>query len=111
MASRIVKGDSVEVTSGKDRGKRGTVAQVFVQSGKVLVHKVNMVKRHQKPDQLHPQGGIIEKEAALAISNVQLVDPESGKPTRIGFQRKEDGSVTRIAKKSGKEIPYPTVEA
>ncbi len=103
MAAKIKKGDRVVVLTGKDKGRQGEVLQVLPKEDRVLVSGLNMVKRHTRPTQADPQGGIRHKEAALHISNVAFVDPKTGEPTRVGF-RIEDGKKVRIAKKSGEVI-------
>jgi len=99
----LKKGDKVRVMRGKDAGKEGTVTKVLQKTDKVIVEGVNMIKKHEKPSTLNPQGGIVDKEAAIHVSNVMLLDPESNKPTRIGKEVK-DGNKVRIAKKSGAAI-------
>ncbi|WP_300948331.1 50S ribosomal protein L24 [uncultured Duncaniella sp.] len=99
----IKKGDVVYVLAGEDRGKEGRVLKVLVQKQKAIVEGVNMVTKATKPNAQHPQGGLIKKEAPIAISNIALIDPKSGKPTRISIRR-ENGKVIRISKKSGEEI-------
>jgi large subunit ribosomal protein L24 len=103
MAAKIKKGDRVIVLAGKDKGRQGQVIKVLPKDERVVVAGVNMVKRHTRPSQGDPQGGIKNKEAALHISNVAFVDPKSGEPTRVGF-RIEDGKKVRVAKKSGEVI-------
>ncbi|WP_259780390.1 50S ribosomal protein L24 [Aestuariispira ectoiniformans] len=103
MAAKIKKGDKVVVTTGRDKGKEGEVLQVLPKDGRVVVQGVNVVKRHTRPTQLNA-GGIVEKEAALDASNVALVDPKDGKPTRVGFKVLEDGKKVRVAKRSGEVI-------
>ena len=103
MAAKIKKGDRVIVLAGKDKGRQGQVIKVLPKDDRVVVAGVNMVKRHTRPSQGDPQGGIKNKEAALHISNVAFVDPKSGEPTRVGF-RIEDGKKVRVAKKSGEVI-------
>ncbi len=100
----IKKGDTVYVNSGEDKGKTGRVLQVLVTKDRAIVEGINMISKHSKPNAQNPQGGIEKKEASLHISNLNLVDPKTGKPTRIG--RKEDGKgkLIRYAKKSGEEI-------
>jgi large subunit ribosomal protein L24 len=98
--SRIKKGDQVVVIAGRDKDKRGRVLEVLPSKNKVKVEGVAIVKRHQRPTQ-NRGGGIIDKEAYIDISNVQLIDPETGKPTRVRYQVNEDGSKTRIAARSG----------
>ena len=99
----IKKGDIVSVLAGEDRGKEGRVLKVLVQKQKAIVEGVNMVTKATKPNAQHPQGGLVKKEAPIAISNIALIDPKSGKPTRISIRR-ENGKVIRISKKSGEEI-------
>jgi len=103
MAAKIKRGDRVIVLAGKDKGRQGQVIKVLPKENRLVVSGVNMVKRHTRPTQADPQGGIKNKEAALHISNVAFVDPKSGEPTRIGF-RVEDGKKVRVAKKSGEVI-------
>jgi large subunit ribosomal protein L24 len=103
MAAKIKKGDRVIVLAGKDKGRQGQVIKVMPKEDRLVVAGVNMVKRHTRPSQADPQGGIKNKEAALHISNVAFVDPKSGEPTRVGF-RIEDGKKVRVAKKSGEVI-------
>ncbi len=99
---KIKKNDQVAVIAGKNRGSKGKVLRVNPEKGTVVVERVNMIKRHTKANpQKQIKGGILEREAPIHISNVMLVDPESGKPTRVGRKRLEDGSGTRVAKKSG----------
>jgi large subunit ribosomal protein L24 len=105
MAARLRKGDLVVVISGKDKNKKGKVRRVFAEEGKVVVEGVNLVKRHMKPTQRNPGGGILEKEAPIFASKVMLVDPKTGKGTRVRFKTDEKGKKVRIAVKSGEEIP------
>ena len=104
MARHIKKGDMVVVIAGDDRGRTGEVLQLFPRTGKVLVQGVNRVYRHLRPSRMNPQGGRIQKEMPLAISNVQPVDPQTGQPTRVGFRTAADGSKERYAKKSGQSL-------
>jgi large subunit ribosomal protein L24 len=97
----VVKNDMVKVLSGKYRGKTGKVLKVFPKSKRVIVEGVNIIKRHTKPSQKVPQGGIIEKEASIHVSNLMVIDPKISKPTRIGYKYIDDGSKVRISKKSG----------
>ena len=99
---KIKKGDQVIVTPGRDKGKQGEVLRAMPKTNKVVVQGVNMVKRHTRPSQTNA-GGIISKEAPIDVSNVALIDPETGKPTRVGFKI-VDGEKVRVAKKSGKVI-------
>jgi len=101
---RIRKNDNVRVISGNDKGKEGKVLKVFPGSGKIIVEKVNMIKRHTRASKDLPQGGIIEKEGPINVSNVMLVCPNTGKPTRIGKDVLSDGSRARVSKKSGEMI-------
>ena len=100
----IKKGDIVYVLAGEDRGKEGRVLKVLVQKQKALVEGINMVTKATKPNAQHPQGGLIKMEAPIHISNLSLIDPKSGKPTRISCRRNEKGELVRISKKSGEEI-------
>ena len=102
-AAKIKKGDNVVIRSGKDKGRTGTVLQVMPKDGKVLVQGVNVAVRHRKPSQVNPQGGIDRREAPMAISKVGLVDPKTGKATRVRFEDK-DGKKVRVAVKSGEKI-------
>lgn len=86
---RVKKGDTVVVIAGKDKGKKGTVTKVFTKANRVLVEGVNVITKHQKPTAVNPQGGIINKEAPIHISNVMPVDPETGKGTRVRFEVKD----------------------
>ena len=99
----IKKDDQVIVLAGKDKGKSGKVLKVLTDKERVLVEGVNIVTKSTKPSAKNPQGGIVKQEAPIHISNVNLVDPKSGKATRIAIKR-EGKTVTRIAKKSGEEI-------
>jgi large subunit ribosomal protein L24 len=99
---KIKKNDQVQILAGKDRGARGKVLRVNPEKGTVVVERVNLIKRHTRQNpQKQIKGGILEREAPIHISNVMVVDPNSGKPTRIGRKRLEDGSGVRVAKKSG----------
>ena len=99
----IKKGDTVFVNAGNDKGKTGKVLEVLRDKDRVIVEGINMVSKHTKPNAKQPQGGIVKQEGSIHISNVQLVDPKTGAPTRIGYKI-EDGKKVRIAKKSGEEI-------
>ncbi|MCM2681424.1 50S ribosomal protein L24 [Echinimonas agarilytica] len=104
MAAKIRKGDEIIVLAGKDKGKRGEVEQVLVEANKVVVKGVNLVKKHQKPNPYQQvEGGIIEKEAPLHISNVAIYNAETGKADRVGF-RVEDGKKVRIFKSNDQVI-------
>ncbi|RCW63561.1 50S ribosomal protein L24 [Saliterribacillus persicus] len=99
----VKKGDKVQVISGKDKGKQGTILAAFPKKDRVLVEGVNVVKKHAKPSQDNPQGGILNQEASIHISNVLPIDPKSGEPTRVGYEVR-DGKKVRIAKKSGETL-------
>ena len=103
MAARIRKGDEVIVISGRDKGKKGSVLKVLTDQDRILVQGVHMVKRHQRQSQTE-QGGIVEKEASIHVSNVALLDPDGGEATRVGFRSLEDGRKVRYAKRSGEVI-------
>jgi large subunit ribosomal protein L24 len=100
----IKKGDTVYVNTGEDKGKTGRILEVQVDKQRAIVEGVNMVSKSTKPNTNNPQGGIIKKEAAIHISNLNVIDPKSGKPTRIGRIRNAEGKLVRISKKSGEEI-------
>ncbi|KWW21584.1 MULTISPECIES: 50S ribosomal protein L24 [Peribacillus] len=99
----VKKGDKVVVISGKDKGKQGTILAAYPKQNRVLVEGINIVKKHSKPSQLNPQGGIISREAAIHVSNVMPLDPKSGKPTRVGYKI-ENGKKVRVAKISGESL-------
>ena len=100
----VKKDDTVFVITGKDKGKKGRVIAAYPRENRVLVEGVNLVKKHAKPSQDNPQGGILTQEAPIHVSNVMLVDPKSGKPTRVGYKVLENGNKVRVAKKSGEII-------
>ena len=102
MAAKIKKGDRVVVLTGKDKGRQGAVLRVLPKEDRVVVEGLNMVQRHTRPTQMDPQGGIKNKEAAIHISNVAIVD-SNGKPTRVGFRVEGDKKV-RVAKTTGEVI-------
>jgi len=103
--SKIKKNDQVEIIAGRDKGKRGRVLEVARTKGKIKIEGAGMIKRHQRANpQSNRGGGIIEKEAFIDISNVQLIDPQSGKPTRVKYHLEADGSKTRVATTSGHSI-------
>ncbi len=108
--ARIRRDDDVVVISGKDRGRTGKVLRVDPSKERVVVQGVNLLKRHQRPNpQAAPgspasQGGVIEKEGTIHLSNVMLVDPKTNKPTRVGVTRGEDGRAVRVARRSGQPI-------
>ena len=99
---RLKTGMSVRVISGNHKGKEGKILRVIKDRERVIIEGVNLIKRHTRPSQENPQGGIVEKEAALHISNLMVV--HGGKPTRVGYKKLEDGSKVRIANKTGEEM-------
>lgn len=103
MAAKLKKGDRVIVLAGKDKGKSGEIVQVMPAEQRAIVRGINMVKRHQRQTQAQ-EGGIVNKEAPIHLSNLALADPKDGKPTRVGFTIKEDGTKVRVAKRSGDVI-------
>jgi len=100
MAAKIKKGDKVVILTGRDKGKTGEVFQVMPKETRALVRGVNLVKRHQKQS-ASQEAGIVSKEAPVHLSNIALLDPKDGKPTRVGFKVLEDGRKVRVAKRSG----------
>ncbi len=100
----IKKGDTVCVIAGDNKGQQGKVLKVEVAKQRAIVEGVNLVKKATKPNAKNPQGGIVEQEAAIHISNLQVLDPKSGKPTRVGRKANAEGKLVRFAKKSGEEI-------
>ena len=101
---KIKKGDLVKVIAGNYKGVQGKVLQILVDANRAVVEGANIVKKHTKPSAANPNGGIIEKEAGIHISNLALIDPKTGAPTRVGRKVNEDGKIVRVAKKSGEEI-------
>ena len=99
---KIKKGDTVQVITGNDEGKIGRVIKVFLNRDRVVIEGVNIVKKHARPTQDNPQGGIIEKEASIHISNVMIII--SSKPTRVGYKTLEDGRKVKFAKTNGEVI-------
>lgn len=104
MKLHIKKGDMVQVIAGDNKGLQGKVLEVIVDKSRAIVEGVNMVKKHTKPNAAHPQGGIVEQEAPIHISNLMPLDPKSGKPTRITRKPGANGKLVRVAKKSGEEL-------
>lgn len=100
----IKKGDTVYVNAGDNKGQQGKVLEVIVEKQRAIVEGVNMVSKHTKPNAANPQGGIVKQEAPIHISNLQPLDPKSGKPTRVGRKQNEQGKLVRVAVKSGEEI-------
>lgn len=103
MAAKIKTGDDVQVLCGRSRGVKGKVLAVYPRDGRALVQGVNMVTRHQKQTQTS-EGGIVKKESSIDLSNLALLDPKDGKPTRVGFRFDDDGKKTRYSKRSGEAI-------
>ena len=104
MAAKIKKGDRVVMLAGRDKGKQGEVLKVIPSEGRVVVQGVMIARRHQKAGPRNPEGGIISKEAPVAVSSVAHLDPKDGKATRVGFKFLEDGRKVRFAKRSGEII-------
>ena len=104
MKLHIKKGDMVQVIAGDNKGQQGKVLKVEVEKQRAIVEGVNLVKKATKPNAQNPQGGIIEKEAPIHISNMLVLDPKSNKPTKIGRRLNEQGKLVRYAKNSGEEI-------
>ncbi len=105
VKTRITKGDTVRVVRGDDKGKEGEVVRVYLKTGRVVVRGVNIVKRHRKARRPEEQSGIIESEAPIALSNVMLINPKTGAPTRIKARTNADGTKERVSAKSGDAIP------
>ncbi len=104
MKLHIKKGDTVYVNAGNSKGSTGKVLEVIPATSRAIVEGVNMVKKHTKPSAAHPQGGIIEQEASIHISNLQVLDPKSGQATKVGRRMGDNQKLVRFAKKSGEEI-------
>ena len=100
----IKKDDTLIVLAGEDKGKTGKVLKVLVDKNRAIVEGINIVSKSAKPSAKNPQGGIVKQEASIHISNLSLIDPKSGKATRVAVKKTEDGKKVRIAKKSGEEI-------
>ncbi|MBN1144084.1 MAG: 50S ribosomal protein L24 [Bacteroidales bacterium] len=100
----IKKGDTVFVNAGESKGQQGRVLEVIRSKERAIVEGINLVSKHTKPNAKSPQGGIVKKEAPVHISNLMLVDPSTGKPTRIGRKESDNGRLVRYSKKSGEEI-------
>ena len=99
----IKTGDKVRVIAGKDKGKEGSVKKILAAENRVVVEGINMIKKHQKPNNANPNGGVIDTEAPISASNVMLIDPSTNDPTRVGYKF-VDGKKVRVAKKSGKTL-------
>jgi len=104
MACHVKKGDTVQVIAGDDKGRTGEVLRIDAKAGKVVVQGVNRVYRHLRPSRQHPQGGRIQKEMPISLSNVLPVDPKTNLPTRVGFRAAAGGSKERYARKSGQSL-------
>ena len=101
---KIRKGDRVRVLSGKDRGVEGVVLRALPTAGKVIVDGVNIAKKHQRPSRMTEQGGIIDKNMPIDVSNVAVISPQDGKATRVGYRFEEDGTKVRVSRRTGKDI-------
>jgi large subunit ribosomal protein L24 len=102
--THIKKGDMVKVLAGEDRSKQGRVLEVDREKNRAIVEGLNINKKHSKPTTANPQGGIVEKEGPIHISNLMLIDPKSGKPTRVGRKAEKGGKLVRISKRTGEVI-------
>jgi large subunit ribosomal protein L24 len=100
----IKSGDTVIVLSGESKGEKGKIVSVDTKKERAIVEGVNKVKKHQKPNAKHPQGGIIEMEAPLHVSNLMVIDPTTGEPTKVGRRRNAEGKLERYSKKSGEVL-------
>jgi large subunit ribosomal protein L24 len=103
MASKIKKGDKVVVLTGRDKGKNGEVLKIITDTNRALVSGINQIKKHEKPSAAG-NGGVVTKESPIHLSNIALMDPKSGKATRVGFVVDKDGKKTRVAKRSGESL-------
>jgi large subunit ribosomal protein L24 len=101
---KIKKGDRVRVLTGKDRGKEGTVLRAFPTEGKLIVEGVNTAKKHQKPTRVNQSGGIVERDMPIPVSNVAVLSPGDGRPTRIGYKVQADGTKVRVCRRTGAEL-------
>jgi large subunit ribosomal protein L24 len=101
---KIRKGDLVKVIAGDSKGSQGKVLEIIAATNRAVVEGANLVSKHTKPNAANPNGGIVKQEAAIHISNLMLVDPKSGKPTRVGRKRNDAGKLVRVAKTTGEEI-------
>jgi large subunit ribosomal protein L24 len=101
---KIKKGDTVVVISGRDKGSKGEVLHVIPQDSRLMVQGVNVVTKHNKPSQANPQGGMSKMERSIHVSNVAVVDPKTGSPSRVGYKIEKDGTKTRVARKSGQAV-------
>jgi large subunit ribosomal protein L24 len=101
---KIRKGDRVRVLTGKDRGKEGVVAKAMPREGKVIVDGINVARKHQRATRATMQGGIIDKDMPIPVSNVAVISPKDGKPTRVGYKVNDDGTKVRICRRTGVEL-------
>ena len=101
---KIKKGDRVRVLTGKDRGKEGTVLRALPTEGKLIVEGVNTAKKHQKPTRVNQSGGIVERDMPIPVSNVAVLSPGDGRPTRIGYKVQPDGTKVRVCRRTGAEL-------
>jgi large subunit ribosomal protein L24 len=101
---KVRKGDRVVVLTGKDKGREGTIIRVLPQVGKVVVEDVNVARRHTKPRQANQPGGIIDKAMPLDASNVAVLNPRDGRPTRVGYRRGDDGAKVRVCRRTGDDL-------
>jgi large subunit ribosomal protein L24 len=101
---KLRKGDRIKVLSGKDKGKEGTITRVLPEKNRVIVDGVNVVKKHQKATQQARQGGIIERDMPIDVSNVAIISPADGKPTRVGYRFDDEGKKHRICKRTGSDL-------
>src|ERR1700761_8986006 len=101
---KIRKGDLVKVIAGDSKGTEGKIKEVILADGRAIVEGANLVSKHTKPNAANPNGGIVKQEAAIHISNLQLIDPKTGNTTRVGRKKNDAGKLVRVAKKSGEEI-------
>ncbi|MXV16137.1 50S ribosomal protein L24 [Hufsiella ginkgonis] len=101
---KVRKGDLVKIIAGDSKGKEGKILEVITKTNRAVVEGANMVSKHTKPNAANPNGGIVKKEASLHISNLMVIDPKSGKPSRVGIKKDDKGKLVRVAKKSGEEI-------
>ena len=100
----VIKNDMVKILSGKYSGKTGKVLKVFPGQSRLIVEGINIIKKHSKPSQSNQQGGIVEKESTIHVSNVMVIDPKTNEATRVGYKYLEDGEKVRISKKSGEML-------
>ena len=101
---KIRKGDTVKVIAGDSKGQQGKITEIIVDKNRAVVEGVNMISKHTKPNAANPNGGIVKQEAAIHISNLALVEPSTGKTTRVGRKLNDAGKLVRVSKKSGEEI-------